>query len=140
VVEEIKKGLTQKEINEKAVEMELLRQDMQKIDQQLVALETRKMQMHEVLEAIKTMKGGEDILIPLGPGFFVKGELKKGDKVLLGVGANIVLEKNIGEAERDIKKSIRELEKLERDMKSDLVKMSERMDDLQKMLIKYYGG
>ncbi len=140
LVSEIPKGLSQEEIQNKAVEMEMLRQNMQQLDQQLIALETRKMQIEEVLKAITQIKGGEDILLPLGPGFFIKGNLKKTDKVIVAVGANMALEKRMSESKDDIEKNLKEIDKISNNLKSELLRASEHMEETQKILIKYYGG
>jgi prefoldin alpha subunit len=139
LVKEIE-GLTRREVEEKAVEMELLRQSMQQLDQQLVALETRKMQIEEVLKGMDELKGGEDVLIPLGPGFFIKGQLKQDKNVIVMIGSNSAMEKTVEDATKVIKDNLEEINKMSDELKAKLLNASERMDEMQEILVKYYGG
>lgn len=51
-----------------------------------------------------------DVLIPLGGGIFVKGTTPPPDRILLGIGADVVMEQNRDEALKSVDMRLKELE------------------------------
>jgi len=139
MVRAINVGPKDQDIQSKAVEMEMLRQEMQRIDQQLVILETRKLQISNIKKGLSKIQGEEEILIPLGPGFLTKGKLSKDRNIIMEVGANMAVEKTIEESEKLIDKNLEELEKIENKLKVALFEMSKKMQEYQDILLQYYG-
>lgn len=54
------------------------------------------------LEALKDVKRGEEVLLPLGGGHFVRASLAEEDRVLSGIGAGYSLEGSLAEALRHV--------------------------------------
>jgi len=52
----------------------------------------------EALDELKSQKPGAEVLVPVGGGAFVKASLKDMGTVLVGVGAEMYVEKGIAEA------------------------------------------
>jgi len=73
--------------------------------------------LSETLTAISTLEGtkgkpGEtETLIPIGSGSFVKSKLADAEKVIIGVGAGVCIEKPIEDSMKDLRLRSSELEK-----------------------------
>jgi prefoldin alpha subunit len=73
--------------------------------------------LSETLTAISTLEGtkgkpGEtEALVPIGSGSFVKSKLADVDKVIIGVGAGICIEKPIEDSMKDLRLRSSELER-----------------------------
>ncbi|HEX4922060.1 MAG TPA: prefoldin subunit alpha [Candidatus Bathyarchaeia archaeon] len=73
--------------------------------------------LSETLTALSTLEGtkgkpGEtETLIPIGSGSFVKSKLADAEKVIIGVGAGVCIEKPIEDSMKDLRLRSSELEK-----------------------------
>ena len=73
--------------------------------------------LSETLTAISTLEGtkgkpGEtETLVPIGSGSFVKARLADAEKVIIGVGAGVCIEKPIEDSMKDLRLRSSELEK-----------------------------
>ena len=73
--------------------------------------------LSETLTAISTLEGtkgkpGEtETLVPIGSGSFVKAKLADAEKVIIGVGAGVCIEKPIEDSMKDLRLRSGELEK-----------------------------
>ena len=73
--------------------------------------------LSETLTAISTLEGtkgkpGEtETLVPIGSGSFVKAKLADAEKVIIGVGAGVCIEKPIEDSMKDLRLRSSELEK-----------------------------
>ena len=55
---------------------------------------------YNTLEGIKKEKKGSSLLVPIGGGSYIKSNLEDSEKLIVGIGANIAVEKNFGEAQK----------------------------------------
>lgn len=63
----------------------------------------------ETLKKYKEAGEGSEILVPMGGDSFVKAKVSSSDKVLVGLGAGITMEKTIDSALETIEKRVEEL-------------------------------
>jgi len=80
------------------------------------------------LDSLKEAKAGDGILVPIGSGSFIKGEIKDKESVIIGIGAGISVEKNVSEAKKI-------LEAREKDMKDTLEKLRNGATQANKKLM-----
>ena len=85
--EELQKLMAESEEYKKRME------DVSRQIQLIGATQTELKSTITALDALKENKSGTEILVPLGSNSFIRAELKDTEKVLIGVGANISLEK-----------------------------------------------
>ena len=104
------------------MEMQMLQQEVQKVEQEIVELEKRKIELEMVLSSLDEIKKqkGDETLIPIGSGVFVKGKLTQKDKVLINIGADVVIEKNVVDAKKIIQKQSEGITAIQQKMESDL--------------------
>ncbi len=92
--------------------------------------------------ALKTLEDMDmikerDTLVPIGYGTYTKGRILGGDKVILGIGAGYMLEKNIDEAKGFITKAldgetkyINKLTKTKKELEAALMDIAYKMEEL----------
>ncbi|MBC7130771.1 prefoldin subunit alpha [Candidatus Bathyarchaeota archaeon] len=84
-------------------------------------------------------KEGEDaeLLIPIGGNSYIKAKLQSADKVTIGIGAGVSVEKPIQEAKEIVKKRLEELEKsleeLQRQLSQVVARIRENQEKMQKI-------
>ena len=63
------------------------------------------------LEGLKKEKKDAQLFVPIGGGSFIKAKLASADKVIVGVGADVAVERTMKEAKENLENRIAELEK-----------------------------
>jgi len=63
------------------------------------------------LEGLEKEKTDAQLFVPIGGGSFVKAKLESADKVIVGIGAEVALERTMKEAKENLGNRISELEK-----------------------------
>jgi prefoldin alpha subunit len=86
------------------------------------------------VEALGTAQVGQEILVPIGSGSFIHGNLASKEKVVLNVGAGVSIEKTAAEA-KDIL-TVRKAEVLEGSKKLNevLAKIDQEMQKIQAIM------
>ncbi|XRO74916.1 prefoldin subunit alpha [Methanocaldococcus sp. 28A] len=102
------------ELKQKAMALEIYNQQLQMIQSELVSIRTLKSEIMKSIETIENIKADEETLIPVGPGVFLKAKIVD-DKALIGVKSDIYVEKSFSEIVEDLKKSIEDLDKAEKE-------------------------
>ena len=124
------------EIQKQFYELELYNQQVKKLQEELGKIEIMKMELMKSIESMEGLKESKELLIPLGGGAFVKAEVIDSEKVIVGAGADVFLEKNIDEVIEDFKKSSEELTNAETMVKEQIEKTVNYMDKMQQDLEK----
>ena len=63
------------------------------------------------LEGLGKEKKDAQLFVPIGGGSFIKAKLASSDKVVVGIGADVVVERTMKEAKENLENRIAELEK-----------------------------
>jgi len=63
------------------------------------------------LEGLEKEKKGSQLFVPIGGGAYVKAKLVTAKKVVVGIGADVVVEKTVKETKVDLEARIAEMEK-----------------------------
>lgn len=86
------------------------------------------------LQGVKNAQEEEEALIPIGSGSFIKSKLTSTDKTLVGVGANICIEKGIDEAIHDFKGRQSELERTVSSLQQQLEQVITELEGRRKVI------
>lgn len=93
----------------------------------------------EALESLEKQKKDETSLLPFGSGVFVDGILKKQNKILIDVGAGVLLEKTVLEAldilkkrEGNLRKNMVDFQNILSNLEKTYLKTSQRIQELEK--------
>lgn len=130
----------EQEIQRKSIEFELLRQQSEAIQKQIEEVEMKRNELLIVKQSMNEIKGqsGKDMLVPIGSGVFLKGQLKDDKKILVELGANVVAEKNVKEADKLIEKQLQEIENIQNNMREELIRCVSEIQRLEPELVEYY--
>lgn len=85
-------------------------QGVQEQAQMLQAIRAEYEQGSEALDALRNAKAGDEVLLPLGGGNFVRATLAEQDRVISGIGSGYSLEGNIEEAQRRVQEQVQAAE------------------------------
>jgi prefoldin alpha subunit len=104
----------EEELRQLSVEMRLLEQAADTLQQRLSMLNaaiTDLSYANVTLDGVEKEKEDAEVLVPIGGGSHVKMKLASPDKVILGLGAGVSVEKPLAEAKAALKERLEELEK-----------------------------
>jgi prefoldin alpha subunit len=124
------------EIQKQFYELELYNQQIKKLQDELGKVTIMKMELIKSIESMEGLKESKELLIPLGGGAFVKVEVVNDGKVIVGIGSDVFLEKDIDEVIEDFKKSTDELTNAETMINEQIEKITKFMNKMQKDLEK----
>jgi prefoldin alpha subunit len=123
-------------------EAELLRQELDRIEQELQGLATQRTEASALREALSTLlsiEEGADILVPVANGIFIPAKAS-GEKLLrVNVGQGVVVKKTIPEAQQMIDGQLQEMQALESELDTRYDRALTRLSALEQRL-KGQGG
>lgn len=128
---------TKQEQEKKLLEFQILHSQLEQYQEQLNHLQQQRQNLGNLslsLEEIKKLKIGDEFLSPLSSGMLVKTELKESGKVLMAVGANVIVKKKIEDAELSIKEQEKQIVLLISQLKSEAEKLAEAVYSIQQEL------
>ncbi len=100
----------------------------------LTAALTETVRASLTLQGVKNAQEEEETLIPIGSGSFIKSKLASIDKTLVGVGANICIEKGIDEAIHDFKGRQSDLERTVSSLQQQLEQVVTELEGRRKAI------
>jgi len=100
-------GENQKELQKMYLELQFLDEQMKQIQKQITMLDEQLVELNNTIQALDDFNKtavGTKILVSLSPGIFTTAELKDNKELLVNVGGNIVVKKNVAETKDLLKK------------------------------------
>jgi prefoldin alpha subunit len=82
---------------------------------------------HTTLEGLEKEKTDSPLFVPIGAGSYIKAKLESPDKVIVGIGAGVAVEKTFAEAKEKIKGRMAEMEKARTSMEQQLQQVLEKV-------------
>ncbi len=104
----------QKELQKMYLELQLLDEQMKQIQKQITMLDEQLVELNNTLQALDDFNKtavGTKILVSLSPGIFTTAELKDNKELLVNVGGNVVVKKNVAETKGLLKKRFDSIKK-----------------------------
>jgi prefoldin alpha subunit len=80
------------------------------------------------LDGIETQKENAEMLVPIGGGSYVKAKIADTNKVIIGMGAGVSIEKTLPEAKITLKERLDELEKTMTVAQQQFTQVAERIN------------
>ena len=121
-------------VQERYMEYQLLVQQYQQLQQNIQTLEKHVYDMNNLKENLDTISKtqiNKETLIPLGSGIFLKGELKDNKNVIMNVGSDVFVEKNVEEAIKTVDKQFNEVNNLLEQMQEEIVRTHLKINEMQ---------
>jgi len=122
------------DIKEKYMEYQMLVQQFQQLQQNISALEKHIVDLRTLddnLDSIKQTKLDHEALVPLGGGIFLKSVLKDNKNVIMGVGANVMVDKSVDDAKLSVNKQLAEVNNVIEQLQEEIVNVTSRIQELQ---------
>lgn len=79
------------------------------------------------LEGMEKEKEGSELLMPIGGSSYIKAKLAATDKIIVGMGAGVSVEKTLPEAKELIKKRLEDLEKSRLALQQQFAQVADRI-------------
>ncbi len=139
----------QEELQQKFVLYQMLNQRLEEIKNHLDQVQHRMIELETTNQAIEDMSGIKnetEVLIPLGSGLYTYGKSFSVEKILVDIGAGVMVKKDVNDAKKKIegnKKEIEQaLESMQKEAAAIVNKMNELGEELQKAVAehKHDGG
>ena len=128
---------SEKKLQQMYMEFQMLEQHMKQMQKQLEMITQQLVDLtitNNSLDEFKKIKAGNEIFVPLSSGIFAKASLKENSELLVNVGANVAVKKDVESAKKLIQSQIEEVKKVQKQMLEELEKMSGRAAQLEMQL------
>lgn len=86
------------------------------------------------LTALENEREGSELLVPVGGNSYVKAKLANPDKLIVGMGAGVSVEKTLSESKEIIKKRHEDLEKTRMSMQQQFVQVVDKTRELRERI------
>lgn len=129
----------QKQLNEKYMELQILEQQLKQVNQQLHNLDSQLLELQRIednLGDLSKTKKDTELLVALGGGVFSKAELKDNKTVLINVGSNIVVEKDIPSSKKIIGHQIGQIKDVAKQLEQEFQILAANSQAIQQDLQK----
>ncbi len=115
-------------------EMNVMENKLKQLDQQLSILEQHILQDEGIEANIEELSksGKAEVVLPLGGGIFSQGSMDKIDKLLVSVGANVLVEKTVEEAKKSVSKRKEKMISAREDLANQVKTIVESMARIEK--------
>jgi prefoldin alpha subunit len=103
---------------------------------QLDMLENGRMEAHAAIEALEALRESEDavVLLQIGGGASVRAKVLEPDKILLSIGAEVVVERSNKDAVEYLKERLIEMEASQKRVSETLNHLQSQMNEINKRL------
>jgi prefoldin alpha subunit len=137
----------EEELRKLSVEMRFLEQTAETLQQRISMMNAAMTDLtyaNMTLEDVEKEKEDAELLVPIGGSAYVKAKLANPDKVVVGLGAGVSVEKTLQEAKAIVKERLGELEKTMVSAQQQFAQVADRInadrDRLESLLAKVREG
>jgi len=121
----------EEELNKLSVEMRLLEQTAETLQQRIGMINAAIRDLtyaNMTLESIEKEKNNTELLVPIGGSSYVNAKLANKEKVIVGMGAGVSVEKTLPEAKQIVKERLEELEKTMNSAQQQFAQVAQRIN------------
>ncbi len=86
------------------------------------------------LDGLEKEKQGAQLFVPIGGGSYVKAKLESSEKVVVGIGADVAVERTVKEAKEELEARIAELQKTREALAQQLNQVVGRLQENREKL------
>jgi prefoldin alpha subunit len=121
----------EKELQEKILAHRLIEARIEGLLKQRENLMRGLMEIEETIDGINELeKKGEDVLFSLGSQTYIPSKIVEKDKIIVEIGANIALEKNLKDGKQILEKRMEKIESSLASIESAINQLSSGLKDL----------
>jgi len=121
----------EEELRKLSVEMRFLEQTAETLQQRISMVNAAMTDLtyaNMTLEGIEKEKENAELLVPIGGSAYMKVKLASPDKVVVGMGAGVSIEKTLPEAKAIVKERLEELEKTMQSAQQQFGQVAQRIN------------
>ena len=125
------RGKEEEELRKLSVEMRYLEQTAETLQQRISMMNAAMTDLtyaNMTLEGIEKEKENAELMVPIGGSSYIQVKLANADKVVVGLGAGVSVEKTLPEAKAIVKERLDELEKTMFSAQTQFSKVAERIN------------
>jgi len=125
------RGKEEEELRKLSVEMRFLEQTAETLQQRISMINAAINDLtyaNATLEGVEQEKENAELLVPVGGSSYVKVKLAASDKIVIGLGAGVSVEKPLAEAKSMLKERLDELEKSAMSAQQQFSQIAERIN------------
>lgn len=120
----------EKELQEKVLRYRRLEAMLNNLINQRELINSKILELQSTLASISEIEKSGEIIFPLGSEAYTLGKITKKDRIIVEIGANVALEKNIEEGKEFLNKRKTELENVLSESQRDVSEISMTMNEL----------
>ena len=127
----------QKKAQEMYMEFQMLDQHIKQLQKQLEIVTQQLFELTATsnsLDEFKKINAGSEVFVPLSSGILAKANIKDTSELLVNVGANVAVKKDVASAKKLIQSQVEEIKKIQRRMIDELEKMANHAAQLEVQL------
>lgn len=129
----------QKELQKMYLELQLLDEQIKQVQKHLITLGEQLIELNNTLQALDDFNKtavGTNILVSLSPGIFASAELNDNKELLVNVGGNVVVKKDVAKTKELLKKRLDSIHKYRDLTLAEMQKMSLQASNLEQEINK----
>ncbi len=137
----------EEELNKLSIEMRLLEQTAETLQQRIGMINAAIRDLayaNMTLESMEKEDENAELLVPIGASSYIMAKLASKEKVIVGMGAGVSVEKTFSEAKQIVKDRLDELEKTMNSVQQQFVQVAQRINtgrnQLQSLLTRVRQG
>jgi len=127
----------QEKVQEMYAEFQMLDQHIKQMQKQLEAVTHQLIELTMTgagLEEFGKIKPGKEIFVPLSSGIFAKASIKDTSELIVNVGANVVVKKDIASTKNLISRQVEEIKNIQGQIVEELEKLTNHAAQLEMQL------
>ena len=127
----------EKKAQEMYMEFQALEQHIKQLQKQLEMVTHQLIELNSTnnsLDEFTKINAGKEIFVPLSSGIFAKASIKDTSELIVNVGANVVVKKDVISTKKLIQNQMEEIKKIQRQMINELEKMTSHAAQIEMKL------
>ena len=121
----------EEELRKLSVELRYLEQTAEALQQRISMVNAALTDLtyaNATLDGIEKEKDNVEMLVPIGGSSYVKAKLTDSNKIIVGIGSGVSIEKTLADAKTDLKERLDELEKTMNSAQQQFSQVAERIN------------
>ncbi len=127
----------EKKVQEMYMEFKMLDQYIKQLQSQLEMITHQLIELNATsnsLNEFDKLTAEKEMFVPLSSGIFAKASIKDTSELLVNVGGNVAVKKDVASTKKLIQKQMEEIKKIQKQMINDLEKMTNHAAQLERQL------
>lgn len=135
--------MKKEEIQEKYLQLQMLDKQIKEMHRQLQLFKKQGQEITGTvnsLDEFKKTKRETPILVPISSGIFAKAKLEKSSELLMNVGSDVVVSKNVDDAKELLSKQVEKIKKLQEQLSAEINSLVVKAVPLQEEVNTFIEG